>query len=162
MSLTGSQISFNTQWTQAKDQSPFEDTTQSDSVALAVVPDTSVMNRVFLGSATLAANANTTFDLYSFTDLVGNVTTATKARGLAITATGSGGIMKLEPGASNPATWFLSGTTPAISLNCGTDGTGICLYDGSSFTLSATIRNMKVSNTGNASIDVKFYALLGT
>jgi hypothetical protein len=69
MSLSSSQISFNTQWTQAKDQSPFEDTTQSDSVALAVVPDTSVMNRVFLGSATLAANANTTFDLYSFTDM---------------------------------------------------------------------------------------------
>lgn len=162
MSLSDSSISFGAQATQSKSNGNFSPTTQPAELSFGVSPDTSVMNRVLLTEGTLAAGANTTVDLYSFTDQPGNVTLATKARGLEITATGDTGIIKIEPGASNPATWFFSGTTPSISLNCGTDGCGICLYDGSSYTLSATIRNLKLSNTGLASIDWSLYALLGT
>jgi len=162
MSLSESSISFTGQANQTKTNGNFSPTTQPSELSFAVSPDASVLNRVLLSEGTLAAGANTTVDLYSFTDLVGTATLATKARGLLITATGDTGILKIEPGASNPATWFFSGTTPAISLNCGTDGCGICLYDGSSYTLSATIRNLKLSNTGLASIDWSLYALLGT
>lgn len=162
MSLSNSQIGFNFQATQSKDNGGFNPTTQEASLSFGVAPDASVLNRVLLTEGTLAAGANTTVDLYSFTDRAGNATLATKARGLEITATGDTGIIKIEPGASDPATWFFGGTTPSISLNCGTDGCGIGLYDGSSYTLSATIRNLKLSNTGLASIDWSLYALLGT
>lgn len=162
MSLTNSIFAFQAGATQTKDNTPFASTSQDASVSFAVAPDTSVMNRVLLASYTIAPAGTQTVDLYSFTDKTGDAVTATKARGLAIEASGDTGILKIEPGGTDPATWFLSGTTPAISLNCGTDGCGIALYDGSSYTLSSTTRNLKLSNTGAASITVNLYALVGT
>ena len=81
MSLSNSQIGFNFQATQSKDNGGFNPTTQEASLSFGVAPDASVLNRVLLTEGTLAAGANTTVDLYSFTDRAGNATLATKARG---------------------------------------------------------------------------------
>ncbi|NBW14043.1 MAG: hypothetical protein EBR82_39200, partial [Caulobacteraceae bacterium] len=56
--------------------------------------------------------------------------------------------MKYEPGASNGLTWFLSGTTPAVTVQAG----GFFLIgDGTYGTVSGSAKNIKITNVGAVS-----------
>jgi hypothetical protein len=149
---------------QSSTNTPFGNTTQGTETLLhEPTIDTDVINRVLLSSYTIAAAGTQGIDLRSFTNLLNVATTATKVIGILLKGTGSGAKMKIEPyAASNPVTWFWTGTTPAITLTCGTQGCSLLVMDGAVFTLTATDRSLLVTNTGSASLTLTVEALVGT
>ncbi len=150
-------------WTQSASNSPFAETKQGpDSLAFSATPSATTYGEVLLHRTTIAAAANETVDFRSFTNKLNQSVTATKVVGWLIKATGATGQLKIEPGASDPLSWFLSGTTPALTLSCGTDGCCIMVMDGAAATIDATTRNVKFSNPGAATITLTIAALVGT
>jgi hypothetical protein len=71
---------------------------------------------------------------------------------------GTGSSWKIEPGASNPLAWYLSGTTPAVS---GGAGSAFMFADPTAATVSATVRNIKLTNTGGATLTYNLALGLG-
>ncbi len=150
-------------WAQASANAGFDDSKQGPSTtSFTATPSATTYSEVYLAQFTIAASANVTKNFNSFVNAFATTITATKILGILVKATGATGIMKIEPApADNPLTWFLSGTTPAITLNCGTDGCGLMVCDGSAFTMSGTVKNWKISNTGAATITVTISAIVG-
>lgn len=148
-------------WEQEKAITGFGSAKQGpDSLAYSAAPSTTTWNNVLLSQFTLAAGANSTVDFSSFADALGTTVAATGILGWLVTATGSTGQLKIEPGASNPLTWFFGGTTPSITLNCGTGGCAILVADGSSCTIDGTHKNVKFSNPGSATVTVTISAVI--
>lgn len=158
-------------WTQIKSNSPFAQNKQGpDNLTARATPDTTTFNYMQLGNTTIAANAATTLDLYSFTDIFGTAVTATKALGILLkaTATTNGAMMRVSPGNTNPLQWFFSGTgnlstSNTVTLNVGTSNT-CCLMvmDGSTATINSTSRNILVSNPGNNTFTLTYGVIEGT
>ena len=124
--------------------------------------DLTTFTQLATATNTLAASATTTFDFFSFTNLVTEATGFTKILALLIVASGDAtAIAKLEPGASNPLTWFFGGTTPSISIPSG----GIMLFSlgvsGTPQVVDSTHRNMKLTNSGTGNLTVALIALGG-
>ena len=162
MPLTQSQINVTATWKQIKTNSAFSDTVQgSDNTGLSTNPSISTYNHVFLTDGTLAGSATTTLDLYSFTNKVGEAVTATKLLGLLVKVTGSGSVLKVEPGATNPITKWFGGTTPSLSITPSSGTAVMALVDGTHTTLSTTARNLKLTNTGGSTATYEVYALVG-
>lgn len=164
MSVTANSLSIaaSMQWAQSKANTGFDDSKQGpQTLSFSATPSTTTFSEVYLEQFTLAASVSATKDFYSFTNCFGAAITATKIIGWLIKATGATGQLKIEPGASNPLAWFLSGTTPAMTLSCGTDGCAIMVMDGAAATLSSTVRNVKFSNPGAATITVTISAIVG-
>lgn len=151
-------------WEQQKTNGSFANSKQGpDTLTASYQPLTTTYTDIYLAEGTLAASASVTLDLYSFTDKLGTAVTATKLLGILIkaTATVTGGQLKIEQGASNPLTWFFSGTTPAITLDVGTLGACFMVKEGTSETLSSTVRNLKLSNPGTQTITYYVAAMVG-
>ena len=142
MSLSLSGISGEITWTQTKTNTGFLVTRQGpDKVDLSLSPSTTTYNEVLAVQGTLAASANTTINLNSFTNLLGVAATCTKGIGFIIKATAAD--LKIEPGASNPLGWWWGGTTPSITIKAG----GFFLIgDGGTATISASACNLKITN----------------
>lgn len=151
-------------WKQTSDVTGFTSAMQGpETKSLQVLPSAATFTQVQLSQFTLAAAATATIDLYSFVNAFGATVTCTKAASLLIKATGNGGQLKIELGASNPFSWFLSGTTPAITLTCGSNGCMFLVHDGATNggTVSNTAKTIKISNPGSATITVTLVALEG-
>lgn len=157
MALTLSNVAAEIGWTQSTSITGFQPRRQgNDKLQASLSPDVTVFNELFAVQGTLTASSNTTIDLYSITNLLGEAKTLTKGIAIMLTATTTG--MKYEPGATNPLTWFLSGTTPAISVQAG----GFFIVgDGSVTTLSATVRNIKITNLSGSTTGTYRIAFLG-
>ena len=167
MSLkTGSiAVKGSLEWTYTKTPTGFNPVSQQGSVAFNLAPDAATYDHAYISQFTLAASASSTIDLYSFTSIVGESVTATKLLGYSVYVTGlvAGGQIKIEEGATNPATFPLSGTTPAITLSVGTGlKCGIVIINGAAYTLSSTIRNIKFSNPGTQTVTVNLAVLVGS
>lgn len=153
------------EWTYTKTVTGFNPVSQQGSVAFNLAPDAATYDHAYVTQFSLAASADSTVNLYSFTNVVGESVTATKLLGYAVYVTGTvaGGQIKIEPGASDPAAFPLSGTSPAITLAVGTGlKCGIVVITGTAFTLSNTIKNVKFSNPGTQTVSVNLAVLVGT
>lgn len=151
-------------FTYEKTVSGFKAFKLTDSVPFRLVPSSS-FNHAYVAQTTIAASANTTIDLYSFTTISGEAVTITKLIALMIQAEASvtGGQLKIEPGASNPLAFLMAGTTPSITYDVGTTP-GCChlMANGTTVTVSSTSRNIKLSNPGSQTITVNIGAIVGT
>lgn len=152
--------------TDQKTVSGFTPATEQATVSFNVAPNTTTYNRVLLAYGTLAAAANTTLDLYSWTSQMGESVTATKLAGYEFKAAPNstsalGGQFRLEPGATNPATLFMGGTGPYLLANVNTNGCCFMVMSGSHEVVSNTVRNVLISNPGTNTIIFTAFALLG-
>lgn len=139
---------------------------QSPELSFSAAPNTSVYGSCLTEYGTLAANANVTIDLYSYTTDLGESVTATKLSGFLIKAAPAntsalGAILKIAPGASNPALLFMSGTSPAVSLPVNTNGAAYFVMSGSHEVLNTTQRNVILENTGSNSLAYSVFVLTG-
>lgn len=147
MPLDSGSLSATATWEQSVSTTGTGDVSQSDTNVSTVTFDESTINRVHYVNVSLAASASATYDLRSLTSLLGESDAWTKVQGIKLQVDTGGGDVKLEPGASNPATWFFSGTTPAITVKA---GGFVALGDGSSYTISATVKTLKLTNTSGS------------
>lgn len=142
MPLTLSNVNAEIGWTQTKANTGFTTVKQGpDKLVGTLSPAVATYNELLAVQGTLAASASATIDLYSITNLLGEAKTLTKGVAIMVKATTTS--MKIEPGASNPITWFFGGTTPSITIKA---GGFFLLGDGGTATLSATDRNLKITN----------------
>lgn len=150
MALDFANVSISAAWQQTKANTGFQPTVQGpDSLALNTVytVGSSNANSIYVAQGTLVAAASTTIDLYSFTDQLGQ--SIQMVRVYAIIAKATTDSLKIEPGASNPLTWFFSGTSPAITIPA---GGGFCFSQATAATVSSTVRNIKISNPGSVTM----------
>jgi hypothetical protein len=150
MALDFANVSFGATWQQTKANTGFANTVQGpDGLALnaSLSVGSSSANSIYVAQGTLAASASTTIDLYSFTDQLGQSIAMVRVYALVVKTTGD--TLKIEPGASNPLTWFLGGTSPSISIPA---GGGMTFYQPTAATASSTARNIKLSNTGSVTL----------
>lgn len=147
MSVDISTVVGQITWTQSKTNTGYAKTKQGpDQLSVSLTPDTTTYNRIYSTTGTLAASASVTIDLQSVTDLLGQSLTLTKIIAIQMSATDS--TMKYEPGASNGLSWFLSGTSPAISVRAG----GFFLVgDGTFGVVSGSAKTITITNTGAVS-----------
>lgn len=144
MPLTEGYLSSTSSWTQAKETTGRVDATQGpDTVASTVTFSVATVNRIYTYPISLAASGTATIDVQAVTTLLAESDAWTKVQGIQLTVDSGGGNIKLEPGASNPLTWFFSGTTPAITVKA---GGFMALGDGSTFTASSTVKTLKLTN----------------
>lgn len=147
MSVDISTVVGQISWTQSKANTGYTKTKQGpDQISVSLAPDTTTYNRIYATSGTLAASASVTIDLQGVTDYLGQSLTLTKIIAIQLTATGS--TMKYEPGATNGLTWFLSGTSPAITVR---DGGFFLVGDGTYGTVNGTAKTITITNTGAVS-----------
>lgn len=150
---------------QTNEAGTFGPTTQGqDSFTARYSPNTTTYSEILLDTFTLNAAANTTINFNSFTNLLNNTVTATGVLGMLVKATGTvtGGQLKIEPGGSDPLSWILSGTTPAITLDVGTAGACLMVWEGTTQTVNSTVKNVLFSNPGSQAITVVLGALVTT
>lgn len=153
------------EWTYSKTPTGFNPVSHQGSVAFNLAPDAATYDHAYISQFSLAASADTTIDLSSFTNVVGESVTATKLLGYSVYVTGStaGGQLKIEEGASNGVIPFLTGTTPALVLAVGTGlKAGVTIINGTAVTLSGTDKNVKFSNPGSQTVTVNLAVLVGT
>lgn len=156
MSLTTCTISGGIRWSQEKTNTGFAASKQGpDNLIDSVSPPVATVNQIFAESRTIAASASYTYDLQALTNFFGEAVVLTKARALHLGVSGS--TVKLEPGAADPATWFFGGTTPSISLP---DGSFITIGWNTNYTVSATAKTLKITNTGATSATIQI-AIVG-
>ena len=145
-------ISAEVRWSYEADNTGFSDATQSDTLSFRVLPD---QNELWAFEFTINPAADTTIDLYDpYQTLVRESTFPVSIRGGWITVSGSGGILRMEPGASDPLNWPIPAGGYEI-LTPGSGGAGAVWSDGEVTEISTTARNWKFSNTGAAQITVK-------
>lgn len=128
-------------------------------------PATATFNNIYhLASTTIAASATQALDFFTVVDMLGTSLSATKICGILITATATttGGILKIEPHTTNPLTWPFAGTTPSIALTVGTTGAGFLIWQGTTQTVSNTVKQWLLTNTGTQTITVTVSAVVGT
>jgi len=121
MALTTASVNGAITWTQTKANTGFLETIQGmDSLSVSLAPalsGVSAANVVYAEQRTLAASASQTYDLQSLTDFLAQSLVMTRAFAIAISC--SEGQVSFGQGASNPLTWPLSGTAPALVIPAG-------------------------------------------
>lgn len=148
MALTTAGVNGSISWIQTKTNTGFSNTIQGlDSISASVSPSltgATPANVVYAEERTLSASASQTYDLQSLTDFLSQSLVMTRAFAIAISC--SAGQVTLEQGASNPLTWPLSGTAPAMVVPSG----GFFVFGQSTAqTVSASVKTLKVTAGGS-------------
>jgi len=161
MSLERVNLTINLAWLLSKTNTGFVDSEQGpDSKGFSLQGlDVAIQNQLFAAKYTVLASGTQVIDLSTFTNLVSQATGLTSVLTLFLLPTGTNAICKLEPGASNPLTWFFSGTTPAISIPAG--GTFVFSNPGTGTgqTVDGTHKNLLVTNTGAGTLSLTVLAI---
>ncbi len=159
MPLTQATLSGALRCKSVKSVTGYTPVSQKPALSFPRAYDTATWNRAFLGEWTLAASGVQIVDLYLYTDAVDGPTRTTQAVALVLTATATvtGGQLRVEPGASEPLAFCVSGY---LLFDVGVLGTDVVLSNGTPWTVSATARNIKLSNPGTQSITVSAMAIL--
>lgn len=154
-------LNLNLYWSLSRaNSSGFGPTTQgTDSLTFNLKGiDVATYNQLVAGSDVVAAAANLDLDLTTLTNLVYETVVFTKAEGIMIRP--FGGSIVLEPGPTNGLTWFLSGTTPTVTIP---DGGCFMYCEGltGGHTVDSTHKVLRLNNPtgGNVTVD---YAIWGT
>ena len=151
-------------WRQSVANTGYQATTQGpDNLSATFTPSTTTYGEVLITEGTIVAAANTTIDFYALTTLLRESKTITKLLGFLIkaSAASTGAQLKIEPGASNPLSWALAGTTPSLTLDVGTTGCAFMVVNGATWTVSATVRNLKLSNPGSVTLTYDIAGICG-
>jgi len=148
MALTTAGVNGSISWIQTKTNTGFSNTIQGlDSISASVSPaltGATPANVVYAEERTLSASASQTYDLQSLTDFLSQSLVMTRTYAIAISC--SAGQVTLEQGASNPLTWPLSGTAPAMVVPSG----GFFVFGQSTAqTVSASVKTLKVTAGGS-------------
>lgn len=148
MALTTAGVNGSISWIQTKTNTGFSNTIQGlDSISASVSPaltGATPANVVYAEERTLSASASQTYDLQSLTDFLAQSLVMTRAYAIAISC--SAGQVTLEQGASNPLTWPLSGTAPAMVVPSG----GFFVFgQATAQTVSASVKTLKVTAGGS-------------
>lgn len=148
MALTTASINGAITWTQTKANTGFLETIQGmDSLSISLAPSltgASAANVVYAEQRTLTASTSQTYDLQSLTDLLAQSLVMTRAFAIAISC--SAGQVTLEQGASNPLTWPLSGTAPALVIQ---SGAFVVVGQTNAQTVSGSAKTLKVTAGGS-------------
>lgn len=135
-------------WNITKSNTPFADASESDSLLLAPVYDIATYTQPLIASTTLTAGQSTDFNLNSFTNLVGESVTATKAMAIVITTSGPAtAICHLSPSPTNGMTWFLScpGLVTGGVAGAADNGSGLVRIQVASTTNLSTGQRMSIA-----------------
>jgi hypothetical protein len=160
MPLTRSSLTINTQWSLENPETGYATTKQADKHTYSLTPAVVTFDQVYSKIHTIVASDDLEIDLFdAFTNLVGESVTAVKVCSIEISVTGDDGGCKFEPGAADALTWFLSGTSPAITIPV---GGAMVFAQATAETIDATHRNILLTNTSATDpIDVKITFILG-
>jgi hypothetical protein len=146
MALDFANIGISAAWQQRKTNTGYQDTVQGpDGLSLnaSLTVGSSAANSIYVAQGTLAASASTTIDLFSFTDQLGQSVSMVRVYSMVVKTADAA--LKVEPGATNPLTWFFGGTTPSITIP---SNGGFGFTQPTAATVSSTVRNIKLTNTG--------------
>ncbi len=165
MPLTNPSLVLNAGWTLTKPHTGFLNSQYGpDSAGFSLAGVATGFNQLLARIDTIAASGTVTIDVSAYTDLCDNAVTLSKALYLLLIPTGTtGGVLKLEPGASNGLVWFFSGTTPAISIPVN----GVFLFSmapavAAGQVIDGSHKTLLLTNTGSVSMSVKTILLGGT
>lgn len=147
MALSTISVNGGISWIQTKTNTGFANTIQGlDSLSASVSPvltGATPANVVFAEERILAAAASQTYDLQSMTDFLAQSLVMTRAYAIAISC--SVGQVTLQQGTSNPLTWPLSGTAPALIV----PASGFFVFGQTTAqTVSASVKTLKVTAGG--------------
>lgn len=144
--------------------SGFGSKTFDPSLSFSRVSNTTTFNTVTLLNTAIAAGANTDLDLYATTTSLGESINTANLIGflVKVTASATGGVLKIAPSATNPATLGFGASSHNYSLKVGTINACMMICEGVARSMNATIRNVNFENTGSVSINVSFLGVLGT
>lgn len=146
--LSQFQFAMSTAWAMSRSQSPFASSGQGDGFSFDLNSiDVTTYGALYATQLSLATTTSQTVDLTTLTNLVNNSFNFSTVLGIFVLVTGSQ--LKIEPGASNPATWFFTGTGPGVTVPAGgmfintgaVDGTG-------AYTINSTQKNLKFTSSG--------------
>lgn len=148
MAITTISVNGGISWIQSKTNTGFANTIQGlDSLSASVSPSltgATPANVVFAEERTLSASSSQSYDLQSMTDFLAQSLTMTRAYAIAISC--SAGQVTLEQGASNPLTWPLSGTAPALVVPVN----GFFVFGQTTAqTVSGSVKTLKVTAGGS-------------
>lgn len=156
MSLTTCAVTGGIRWSQQKTNSGFSITRQGpDDLISSITPPVNTINELFAETRVIAAGATHTWDLTALTNFFSQAIAFNKARALHVAV--SGGTARLQPGASDPATWFFGTSADAITLP---DGSFITIGWGTNAVVTSAAKNLAITNTGATSVTVQI-AILG-
>lgn len=101
------------------------------------------------------------FDLYSFTNAIGEAVTAGHALSLLVLPTGGASTCMLAPGSTNGLAWMLGGTSPTYTVPI--NGQLFYCEDpaGPGQVIDSTHRNLRITNGGAGTLTVTVVAVLG-
>jgi hypothetical protein len=161
MSLANGRMTLTLGWLFEKAITDFETAKQgSDSISFTTEIDGADYS-IRVERVSLAAAATVTHDLSAaFTELAGGTMTPTAIIGMIAKVTGTTAILKIEPGATDPLTWFFGGATQSITV--GTGG-AFAYYDPDPETITAgSACEIKLTNTGAAAMVAYVGYVVGT
>ena len=148
MALSLASVTGNLSWTQTKTNTGFQDSIQGlDAVSASASPaitGATPANVVYAEQRTLTAAGTQTYDLQSLTDFLNQSLTMTRAFAIAISC--SSGQVTLQQGATNPLTWPLSGTAPALIV---TSGSFFILGQTTAQAVSGSVKTLKITAGGS-------------
>jgi len=137
MPLDGAAYRASLSWRHTRQNDGFLNATQGpDSIALS--NDETGADAVFAGKTTLAASASKTFNLQSLTSLLSQSINFVDINAAMVQVVSGDAI--LTPGASNPASLFMGGTSPGIVMP-----EGSFVIASSTSSVDATHKNVDVT-----------------
>ena len=150
--------------TLTKTQGSFQPSQMTGIVSFNFALDASIYTEVYLGEFTLVHTASPihTVDLRAITDLLGDTATGTGVIALVGRATGSGGKVRIAPGATNGLVWPFADASSKVVFSCGIDGCGFVLADGLPATIDSSHKTLDFDNPGSADCSVKLGAIIKT
>lgn len=157
MALTLANVTGAAQWAFQKANTGFSNTKQSGQLPGNVDYDSTVFNKGYIKTQTIAIGASQDFDLTSLTDPVGDTVNMTKVAGFAISVTG--GACKIKAGATNGlSSWFVRDSG---SLYIPAGGFAVIGWDGATFaTVGSTTKVINIAQSGATAVTVSV-AFLG-
>lgn len=165
MALDSIGISATVSWALSRAVTGFADVTQGpDSLSFSSNSlSTATWTEIFAAEYTLAAAGTQVVDLRTFTDLVGNSVTGTKAMALMLSVSGAAtDWLNVKPNSSNGLQWFFGGTAEGVSV----PGGGVILFSegagSSGTTVDATHKQLLLTNNGAANLTATIAALVST
>jgi hypothetical protein len=156
MALTSASTRLAISWEQYKTITGFNNLQQGpDSVALSVSPALtggSACNIVYFEQRTLAAAGSYVYDFSTgLTDA--NGTAINLSRIFAVAVSSTSGITLYEPDATNGLEWFLSGTSPVVTIPA---GAGFIFTTPTAQTVDGTNKRIKLSSTAGSTYKIAF------
>ncbi len=162
MALDSINVQAAVTWEQSRPVAGFANVTQgSDTANFALSAlDTATWDALFAAQYTIAASGTQAVDLRTFTDLPGNSVTADKVLTILILVAGAtADRLNVKPHGTDGLQWFFGGATESVNV----PGGGCLMFSegaaSAGTTVSATARQLLLTNTGGAALTVKVVAL---